>query len=89
MPANTPSQEAKMEAYNLGVSYSEWDREQLTQSAEFANDIAPDIRRLAGYEDFSGIGTYRDDGENDPDDLSYNEEELFEDFWAGYESMRE
>lgn len=72
-----------MEAYNLGVSYSEWDREQLVQSAEMANDIMPDIRRLAGYED-DGTGTYTD-AINFEDDLMFNEDELMDDFWAGYQ----
>lgn len=71
------------EAYDLGKSYHEWDEEQLSQSAEMANDIAPRIRELAGFED-GGMGTFRDVPVGKDDEVMQNEDDLWDCFWGGY-----
>lgn len=79
--------DALLEAMELGQQYSDWSREQLTQSAEFANDIAPTIRRLAGRVDEGGMGTYQgypSEDEEDMDILGWYENELFEAFYKGF-----
>ncbi len=71
---------AKLEAKRMGRDYSDWDDEQLSQSAEMANVLAPEIRRLAGYKDPGGMGTYTSGGEEE----GWNEEELWEIFWDSF-----
>lgn len=80
-----PSKDALKEADTLGSNYGEWDEDQLAQSAELANDIAPEIRRLAGYVDH-GMGTYTDTPPGvEPDEITWIEEDLWQAFKAGYE----
>ncbi len=74
------SAESKRQAKQLGKDYSDWDDEMLSQSAEMANVLAPEIRRLAGYKDSMGVGTYTDGGEEE----GWNEEELGEIFWDSF-----
>lgn len=87
--------EAKGEALSLGRDYGDWDEDQLSQSAEMANNISPELRRLAGYED-SGTGTYTElpdvDGMKDSaieDEISANVDDLFEAFWEGHAQRAE
>ncbi len=72
--------ESKRKAKQLGKDYSDWDDEMLSQSAEMANVLAPEIRELAGYKDSMGTGTYTDGGEEE----GWNEEELWEVFWDSF-----
>lgn len=50
------------------------DWETYTSTAEFANHVAPKIRRLAGYRDASGMGTYQ---EGDTTDAA-REDEIYD-----------
>lgn len=78
--------ESRMLARALGQQYSDWDREQLVQSASYANDVLPEIRRLAGYKD-SGTGTYWV-GPDDPDEMEalyWRADDLLDIFWEGYD----
>ncbi len=77
MPETLP--DSKQQAKQLGKDYSHWDDEQLSQSAEMANNLAPEIRYLAGYKD-DGTGTYTHGGEEE----QWNEEELWEIFWDSF-----
>jgi hypothetical protein len=70
-------------AFELGKQYTDWDEEQLSQSAEFANNIAPEIRELAGYTDV-GTGTFREVPLGKDDEIIELENTLWDVFWGGY-----
>ncbi len=57
----------------------------LTQSAEYANSILPELRKMAGFED-SGIGTFREVPYGDSDDhkLSQIHSELVTAYHEGF-----
>ena len=73
------------DAKNMGRDLGQyWDEEQLTQSAEWANDYMPNLREMAGFSD-AGYGTYNMVPEDaDEDELQFNLEELLEAFWEGF-----
>ncbi len=77
-------EQRKEEAKQLGEQYSDWSQIQLTQSAEMANDLAPEIRRLAGYDDI-GTGTYTSIPlHKDMEEIQENETELWDIFWDSF-----
>jgi len=76
--------EAMVEAKDLGKKYEQWDEEQLIQSTEYANNILPKLRQLAGYEDVSGAGTYTHVGDDSDEDILESDLEILEEmFWSG------
>ena len=90
LPSHQAFKEALESAHELGADFSEWDEDQLVQSAEYANDVLPTLRSYAGYSD-NKYGTWTDvpevDGmteEEAEEELSGNVEELLEAFWDGY-----
>lgn len=90
LPSHQAFKEALESAHDLGADYSEWDEDQLVQSAEYANDVLPTLRSLAGYSD-NKYGTWTDvptvrgmTDEEIEEELNGNVEELLESFWDGY-----
>ena len=85
--------DAKHEAYNRGysrflnrdlVDIEEYHFSQFTETAEWANTVAPDLRAMAGYDD-RGHGTYQQEPEaivlvEEPEDEPA-EGELLDDPW--------
>ncbi len=75
-------------AADLGAEYAEWDYDQLTQSAEYANDIMPALRELAGFVDTMKTGcftSYPDDAtEEQKDVIESNLEAAFDAFEQAY-----
>lgn len=78
---------ARIEAYNMGYNrfqdssrylgdHEQVDLSLFKQTATWANNTAPKLRRLAGAEDISGAGTYTGMGE----DEAHRLEELI-DMW--------
>jgi len=55
--------------------------EGLTQSADYANNTLPDLRRMAGYKDRIGAGTYT---RFDTEEQYHNYLELVDRFEEGY-----
>ena len=76
-------------AHELGTDLNEMDESQLAQSAEYANDILPNLREMSGYTDrgpgtFWGIPKIRGMTEDQvADELELNFGELLESFWDG------
>jgi hypothetical protein len=55
-------------------------RRNLPQMSTWANSIEPDLRRIAGYKDPGGMGTYTEPG---TDQAPYVLDELVDIFWEG------
>ena len=94
LPTHVEFRQAMVEAHELGADYFEWDEDQLVQSAEYANDVLPSLRSMAGYQD-NRMGTWtvvpRVSGmEPDAveDELSGSLDELLGSFWEGYMTRR-
>jgi hypothetical protein len=85
--AEKEHQEACDKAADIGADYAEWDYDQLTQSAEYANDILPALRELAGFVDYYG-GTYTQYPDNateaQKDEIEADFEEIMDAFEEGY-----
>ncbi len=60
----------------------------IPQTADYANNVLPELRKLAGYKD-SGYGTYRIPPEDRESETSELYRELIDMFWEGFYSMCE
>jgi len=92
LPSHYDFRDATRAAYEMGAAYSGYDRDQLVQSAEYANDVLPEVRSMAGFTD-TGPGTYRElpevGGMTDDqveEELEATAEELLDTFWDGFDS---
>lgn len=64
--------QAYAEKYNEGLDFEYW-----TESAEYANNVLPRLRAIAGYDD-AGYGTYTD---APSEEVYYIFDEVFEAFY--------